>query len=205
MIFASEPPSLVIKIYYFIVLTNSNDRVHSLNAFHHHLIHLIPLGDKYCYYLQFPRWENWCTESRCLWRQSCTLPSLSRARSFVPGLGWADFSYKHPKVHLSKCSTAVADAGWVFKGQRQPCWGRGQWGEREEDTERGTLKGPPIPHPQGNPQTQGLRLNPSEVFFREPSRACKSFSPSLSLWGRGNKPGVVVYKGLTRLWASAWN
>lgn len=46
---------LVIKIYYFIVLINSNDRVHSLNAFHHHLIHLIPLGDKYYYYLQFSR------------------------------------------------------------------------------------------------------------------------------------------------------
>lgn len=55
VLFASKQQSLVIKIYYFIVLNNTNDRARLLNAFHHRLIHLILLADKYCYYLQFSR------------------------------------------------------------------------------------------------------------------------------------------------------
>lgn len=55
VIFASEQQALVIKIYYFIVLINTNDRAHLLNAFHHHLIHLLLLAHKYYHYLQFSR------------------------------------------------------------------------------------------------------------------------------------------------------
>ena len=54
-------------------------------------------------------------------------------------------------------------------------------GERRRETLKEV---PPPPPPQGEPETQELRLNSYEVFFRDPSRLCKSFSPSPSLRGR---------------------
>lgn len=144
VISACKQQCLVIKIYYFIVRINSNDRVHSLNAFHHHLIHLIPLRDKYYYYLQFSRWENWCIEQLGnLWQSEDldTEASDSRAvHSHLPscvcclvyGLGWAHFSFKNPKVSLSKLSAADCfKDGHLMMFEALKDRSRGQRGEKE--------------------------------------------------------------------------
>ena len=75
VISVSRQQSLVIKFYYFIVQINTNDRACLLNAFHHGLIHLMPLGNKYYHYLQFSRWKDWHPERLGTWWQRWDLDS----------------------------------------------------------------------------------------------------------------------------------
>lgn len=181
VISACKQQCLVIKIYYFIVLINSNDRVRSLNAFHHHLIHLIPLGDKYYYYLQFSRWENWCIEQLGnLWQSEDldTEASDSRAvhshllscvRCLVYGLGWAHFSFKNPKVSLSKLSAADCfKDGHLMMFEALKDRSRGQRGEKEGD---------PLPTHRKNHRLGDQEETPMKCFSETPADSVNQGSP----------------------------
>ena len=186
VISACKQQCLVIKIYYFIVLINSNDRVHSLNAFHHHLIHLIPLRDKYYYYLQFSRWENWSIEQLGnLWQSEDldTDASDSRAVHFhlpscahclVHGLGWAHFSSKNPKVSLSQLSAASCfkDGHLMMfeasKERSRSTWGRGQRGEKDGD---------PLPTHRKNHRLRSQEETLMKCFSETPADAVNQGSP----------------------------